>query len=308
MSASQQGHGRFREIQYVNHFGIRDQFVIAEAETLLTTLALTEGTPDGNLDSQHLKDIHKHLLSDLYPWAGTFRDTDLVIGGNTRRSPSSPSLVDADVSRLLGQLGKEDFSSMTRLEFADTVADYYTKLYTISPFPDGNARTIRAFMDAVAGKHDMQIEWDKVPAQALNGAITSAVNGNQALLKTAMRHIVAPVDLFDLYSVDAARNKSATIIATAGLSNDLIPSSANLESFDDVSRLARYAKQMVTKSLEQFASGGGSFLRDWSKTSIQHTHAQVAGAESENKRVLKEMFRAMDGDISAIQRMRGPGG
>lgn len=298
------GHGKFREIQLNNKFGIKDQFVINEAEALLTTLAAAEGMPSGEFDIDHLKAIHKHLLGDMYDWAGTLRTTELAVGNDARLASSSPSHVEADTRRVLQQISRENFKDMNRVQFADKMAMYYTHLYVISPFPDGNARTTRAFLETLATANDMQFEWGKVPGDAFNSAVEMAVNGDHKGLKLVMRTIAQPIDLFDLHSTDAIKNRSASIINKVGLDDTLLPK-AEMATVEDVSKLARFAKLEVVRSLEQYAANGSSFIRDWAKTSIEHSQ-KTTYDRSQGSAILKDAIRRLE-EKATQPSLRGPG-
>lgn len=303
MSNDAKGHGKFREIQLDNKFGITDQYVISEAEALLTTLATAEGVPTGKFDLAHLKSIHKHLLGDLYDWAGELRTTSITVGGAAKLSPSSPALVESDTERLLKTMNSERFDTMNRLEFAEKMATYYTRLYAISPFPDGNARTTRAFIDAAAGANDMQIDWGKFPADGFNRAVEDALRGNQNKLKELMRHMTAPLDLFDMHGIEGIKKRSAEIIQSAGLRQDLLPSD-QMTSAADITKLARHAKLEILRSLESYANGSGDKLqRDWDQTSIHHSQANTYD-RSRGSEVLKDVLANMEG--GSDRGLRGP--
>lgn len=310
MSTAMHGHGHFREIQYDNNFGLRDSFVINEAETILTVLASAEGAPEGNLDMEHFKAIHKHLLGDMYPWAGQLRSEDHWVGQNRVKSPSPGALVEQDTKRVLDNMSREPFSQMKQSEFADKLATYYTQLYRISPFPDGNARATRMLIDSVADKHDMQIEWSKLPNGALNVAAEEAVAGNANKLKTLMRHIVEPLDLFEMYSIKSVKSRTDHIVLTSGLSDQVLPTEA-LASAEDVIKLARHAKLEVVRSLGDYAAQGFSAFRNWDMTSIEHQQ-QADKVRQSGASQIKEVMAQLEGyspsaSAGSRHKMPGPG-
>jgi cell filamentation protein len=304
MTNQPKSHGKFREIQYDNRFEIKDPFVINEAEALLTTLAAAEGMPEGQFDVDHLKAMHKQLLGDMYEWAGEFRNTEMMVGNNFRQSTAQPSHVESDTRQLLDHIGKENFANMNRLQFADKMASYYVQLYAISPFPDGNARTARAFIDSLATAHDMQIEWGNVPGDAFNAAVEMSLDGDLKGMRAIMRNVVQPIDLYELHSTEGIRNKTNAIITKAGLKQEMLPS-VEMASAADIAKLARFAKNEVIRSLDQFARSGTSFMRDWSTTSIHHTKENTFD-RSQGSAVLKEVMRNLSQGPDG-PRMRGPG-
>lgn len=303
MTDSSVSHGRFREIQYDNKFGIKDQFVINEAESLLTTLAAVEGMPAGDLGKTHLKALHSHMLGDMYEWAGSFREHDLTVGNSTGVQGAKAAHIDAKLDELVERVQQAPYSRMTRLKFSEAMAGVYTDLYKISPFPDGNARAARAFVDAIAEKHDMQIEWDKVPGQAFNVAVLQSISGKPDSLNRLMDSVTQPLDLYDLHSVKAIKTKTAQIVATAGLSDHLIPGS-EITTADDVSKLAVHAKLTLVKSLNEYSMSGSSFQRDWSSTSIEHAQQRTFD-QSKGTEVLKNFLGSVGEQSSGVD-YKGP--
>ena len=194
------GHNNFRPIQLQNNFGLNDQAVIGEAEALFTTMAAIQGMPTGDFGVEHFKSIHKHILGDMYPWAGEFRTAKLSVGDGYADSSAPPALLEMEVGRVLTSLQAEPAESMNAVEFADKMAMYYGKLYALSPFPDGNARASRFMIDAFAEKHQMQVSWEKVPAEAFHAAVKQSLNGNSAGLRQVFRVMTDHQDLYALHA------------------------------------------------------------------------------------------------------------
>lgn len=47
----------FRKVQLINNFGITDEAVISEAESMFTNLAALQGMPDGNSSRQRRGEV-----------------------------------------------------------------------------------------------------------------------------------------------------------------------------------------------------------------------------------------------------------
>lgn len=268
------GHSNFRAIQLQNNYGLTDQAVIGEAETLFTTMAAIQGMPKGDFGVAHFKAIHKHILGDMYPWAGEFRNAKLSVGDNYAESSAPPALLEMEVGRVLTSLQSEPADAMNAVELADKMAMYYSKLYALSPFPDGNARAARFMVDAFAEAHQMQVSWEKVPAEAFHAAVKQSLNGNAHGLRQVFRAMTDYQDLYALHSVDAIQGKVAEIAVAAGLRDGYMPTQ-QIASHQDLGKLASYVKMRLSEDLKAYASGGNT-LRDWDKTSIQHElHGKV---------------------------------
>ena len=277
-------HGNFREIQLDNKYGLKDQYVIAEAEALFSTMAAIEGIPDGGFDIEHYQAIHKHVLGDMYDWAGEFRTAKISVGADKHESTAPPALVEFETARALEQLRNEKIDGMTVHEFADRMADHYTRLYLISPFPDGNARATRYLLDKFAEQNDLEIRWEEIPADAFATAVDRAVAGNRNGLKALMRQATDYCDLFDMYNVESIQSKVGDIVQNAGLNERMMPSQPII-THGDLQKMATFAKLEITKDLERFTSGQ-STNRDWMQTSashdMEHQHDRLKGHQMLN--------------------------
>jgi len=296
------GHTNFRSIQLQNNYGLTDQAVISEAETLFTTMAAIQGMPSGNFDGAHLKAIHKHILGDMYPWAGEFRTAKLTVGDGYAETTTPPNLLDMEVGRLLTAMKAEPVESMNTIEFADKMATYYTKLYALSPFPDGNARASRFMVDAFAEKHHMQVSWDSVPAEAFHAAVKQSLGGNHHGIKQVFRMMTDHQDLYSQHSVDQIQTAMTAIVQKAGLRGDYIPSQS-ISTQSDLGQLAVYVKTRLAEDLKNYASGSKT-MRDWDKTSIQHEMTGKVDRQMTGPQALSQALESMN---APAHKARGPG-
>lgn len=292
MSNQPLSHGRFREIQYDNKFGLKDQFVINEAESMLTTLAIVEGMPEGAFDAQHLKLMHKHLLGDMYDWAGEFRADELLVGNTASVHAVKAAHVESKLESILKASQEKPYERMTRLAFAEHMAGLYADLYHVSPFPDGNARTARAFVDSLAEKHGMQISWNEVPGDAFTTAVDLAMNGNRDALKSIMAKVVQPLELFDMHMLTAIKARTDDLVQRVGIKGDLLPTS-QIDTAEALTKMATHAKHVLVKSLNEYSQTGFSPIRDWDKSSIDHAQGNTLDRATGSS-MLKSFISNMD--------------
>lgn len=296
------GHTNFRSVQLQNNYGLTDQAVICEAETLFTTMAAIQGIPSGDFDGDHLKAIHKHILGDMYPWAGEFRTAKLTVGDGYAETTTPANLLDMEVGRVLSSMKAEPAESMTIVEFADKIASYYTKLYALSPFPDGNARASRFMIDAFADKHQMQVSWDSVPAEAFHAAVKQSLGGNHNGIKQMFRMMTDHQDLYAQHSVDAIQVAMTKIVQKAGLRSEYIPSQT-IATQNDLGQLAGYVKTRLAEDLRNYASGTKT-IRDWDKTSIEH---EMTGKVDRHMTGPQALTQALESMNAPSNKLRGPG-
>lgn len=65
-----------------NLLDIRDQAILDAYEVEISTLRAEEPLPEGEFDSEHYCNIHRHLFQDVYDWAGKYRTVRTSKGGN----------------------------------------------------------------------------------------------------------------------------------------------------------------------------------------------------------------------------------
>ncbi|KZL29763.1 hypothetical protein A3852_29705 [Rhodococcus qingshengii] len=82
-----------------NRLGYTDPHTLAQAEALIAATRMAElaANPiDGHFDFAHLQAIHRHLLGDLYEWAGEIRTIDTAPGDlGILHDPPAPSPVNS---------------------------------------------------------------------------------------------------------------------------------------------------------------------------------------------------------------------
>lgn len=159
-----------------NHFGIRDgaQLRMIEADiSAARQTELMEQPVPGRFTGNHLCQIHRKLLGDIYPFAGRFRREDIA-KGETR------FLAHADIptklSLLLSQLHKENLlSGMEYPLLIERSAYYMAELNYIHPFREGNGRTIREFIRILLLRDGYRVDWSRVSVDELLQAMVDSV-------------------------------------------------------------------------------------------------------------------------------------
>lgn len=124
-----------------------------------------------------LQQIHEHLFSGLYDFAGQIRTKDISKGGF--RFASSLYL-----SEILAKIDK-----MPESTFEEIVAKY-VEMNITHPFMEGNGRSMRIWLDLILKKNLKQcVDWAKIDKAAyLNAMERSPVNDLEIreLLRTAL--------------------------------------------------------------------------------------------------------------------------
>lgn len=168
---------------------IRDPQELAtfEAEaTLRRGLELLRRPIHGKLDTAHLKAIHKHLFQDVYPWAGKFRTTVLAkqefVGGPVTYF-TAPHLLKHEAESIFNALHRAPkLRNLSAYKFAHEAALLLAALNTLHPFREGNGRTQRAFVQAVAQQAGHPLYFDTVSRERMLRASILSTQGDSSLM------------------------------------------------------------------------------------------------------------------------------
>lgn len=100
-------------------------------------------TPDLSslLDDHFVRQLHKEMFTDVWTWAGKYRQTETSIGVDPRAISESVNVL---VNNALLWFKNADVHEIDR-----TVCEVHHRLVQIHPFPNGNGRISRLFADLI---------------------------------------------------------------------------------------------------------------------------------------------------------------
>ncbi len=121
-----------------------------EVENIAAGIAWTLTTSKSHTDHNVWLEIHKHMLSDVWKFAGKIRTTELANPEFRKPFEVRPSLLalEHDLKAWL------EFKSYPPTEM---LAIFHEKLLTIHPFKDGNGRWSRVVTEFVARKENFTV-------------------------------------------------------------------------------------------------------------------------------------------------------
>ncbi|ARC84136.1 fic/DOC family protein [Clostridium argentinense CDC 2741] len=132
---------------------------------------LKENPIKGKFDVNHLMKIHKFIFSDIYPFAGKFRNEEINLDGEF--APNR-HLGEA-THELLNSLNKERcLKGLDVDKTSERLAYYMSELNFAHPFMEGNGKAQREFIRTLAIKNGYKLEWDKVDSDKLLDATITA--------------------------------------------------------------------------------------------------------------------------------------
>ncbi|TCT33043.1 Fic/DOC family protein [Martelella mediterranea] len=163
------------------------------------------GGPQPTFDARHLKALHHHLFQDVYEWAGRTRDERVQLSDGTVATMPTMQKIDGKqfaigpaISSALDRFsedlrGQNFLRGLDRETFADQAAGYFNRLNSIHPFREGNGRTQRAFMIALAKNAGHELSFDVVSAERMaQASIAGHERGDVDAFKRMFREISDP--------------------------------------------------------------------------------------------------------------------
>ncbi len=160
---------------FINKLGITEEKQLATAEasfSLLYTEDYRSNPIPGRFDLAHLQAIHRHLFQSIYSWAGELRGYD-IRKGICEFTPHQKLEYYAD--KVYKGLSEEGYLfGYAKQRFVERLAYYYDLTNRLHPFPEGNGRTQRLFIEHLATTAGYRVNWDRAqPWQIVEVAIQS---------------------------------------------------------------------------------------------------------------------------------------
>jgi len=167
----------------INRLEVKDQELLSRFEDVATSVRIWELEQkgvSGKFDFQHLKDIHRHIFQDVYPFAGQIRQEDIHKGFHFARH----QFIESEGKRLMGELAAENYLKGLDIDqFAKRAAHYMAELNVLHPFREGNGRTLREFMRQLSLNAGYNLDFNLVPRHVVFEASVKSVVDPEPLAK-----------------------------------------------------------------------------------------------------------------------------
>lgn len=148
----------------INLLGIKDADRLKQAEVDLTLIKIiTAGKNYSNkFDTKFIRDLHKHIFGDIYPWAGEYRTiplykTEAVIPGLSLEY-SKPKNIEKELEAYLKIFNSTVWENMSIEEKSKRFTILLAKMWRVHPFRDGNTRTMVTFGYLFSRSHDFPLD------------------------------------------------------------------------------------------------------------------------------------------------------
>ena len=162
-------------------------------------------SPPRRFDAAHLKAIHRHLFQDVYEWAGRTRDERVRLSDGTiatepslRKIGGEPFMEGKRIAQALDKftqnLAAENcLSGLRRSNFATCAADFMVGLNAVHPFREGNGRTQRLFLEALAENAGHVLDFSVVSRERMIQASIAGNDQDPSLMRRLVVEISDPV-------------------------------------------------------------------------------------------------------------------
>jgi cell filamentation protein len=160
-------------------------------QSYIRVAELSKSPIPGHFDVRHLRAIHRHIFQDVFPWAGDFREVTTSRTNSFSFPP--PQFLIPSLEILFTALKSEHhLKALDREPFILRAAQYLGELNAIHPFREGNGRTQREFLRALALQANHPLSWKHLTQQKNDEASrTSFATGNNTGLATILRKCLA---------------------------------------------------------------------------------------------------------------------
>jgi cell filamentation protein len=154
--------------------------------------------PSGQFDAAHLKAFHRHLFQDVYEWAGRTRAEKVRLSDRTVATEPllrkmdgklflAGPMIQGALDRIVGTLRDANhLRGLSRAEFANRAADIMVELNGAHPFRDGNGRTQRTFIRALATQAGHELDFSVVSRERM---VPASIAGNELDDSAMMRRM-----------------------------------------------------------------------------------------------------------------------
>jgi cell filamentation protein len=161
-----------------NNFGITDSASLNEVEADIAGVQiqkiLKEPAPK-SFTALHLCALHEQVFSEVYPWAGHYRQVDIAKGDtHFLRHQKIAAKLDA----LFSGLAKEDYLNGGGPQaFGEFMGKFLVQLNFVHPFREGNGRVQRLLVTQIATNAGLSLDWQPIGNEAMKQACIAGIQG-----------------------------------------------------------------------------------------------------------------------------------
>lgn len=173
----------------INKEGLKDAERLSAFERDLSSVRSIHIPASFPITPEGYRAIHRHIFQDVYDWAGQYRSVAIAKGDLF----ALPPYIESEMERRFALIHRErDLKGFSAERFAVRAAEHICEINAIHPFREGNGRTQRLFLKALARQagHDLRIDrMDK--EQWMRASIESFRRQDYASMTACIRSALA---------------------------------------------------------------------------------------------------------------------
>lgn len=159
--------------------------------TMLRIMELIDNPLKGNFDFEHLKAIHGFIFQDIYDWAGKVRTVDISKG----HMFCNVKFIEIQADEIFAKLKKDKFlAGLSEEEFCKRLAFYFAEINALHPFREGNGRSQREFIRALAIKNGYRIHFDKISEEQMLNASAESFLGRYEQIESIFSSCITKIN------------------------------------------------------------------------------------------------------------------
>lgn len=166
-----------------NRLGIHDFDQLQEAERFLVTRRtelLHAGYADipRSFDADHIKAIHRYLFSDVYEFAGTWRNVHIgkrTVEGEPSRWFLPPNGLDTWFTDLSETVRSTPWKQLDRPELVKQLAEVHTYVNFAHGFREGSGRSARVYLEHVVEGTPFALDFTRIDPDSWNAAARDSI-------------------------------------------------------------------------------------------------------------------------------------
>lgn len=118
-------------------------------------------TLPNSYDYDHLRLLHWYLFQDTYTWAGAVRSYPMA---KNQDRFSDPEVLEQNAIKVFGEIHQDNYlqDCKDKEYVAKKISRYLGQICMLHPFPEGNGRTQRVFLNQLLLNTSFVMQWDRI--------------------------------------------------------------------------------------------------------------------------------------------------
>jgi cell filamentation protein len=156
----------------INKENIRDRGQLRLFEAAVTANRMEHVPTDLPISYEGFRRLHRYIFQPVYVWAGKPRRINIAKGGTMF---CLAPYIDQQMERRFSIIQSEKWvRGMTRESLIQRSSEHICEINAIHPFREGNGRTLRAFLQCLAGRSGHRLELERIdPAAWIDASVQS---------------------------------------------------------------------------------------------------------------------------------------